>query len=66
MFRHETMDRAFLVSTAVYVLAMGLMPLAVGSEDETEILRVTVGKPTFLSTQSYQSPASMIAKMRST
>ena len=42
-----------------FVLATGFIPAAVGGEDETEILNITVGKPTMFNDTTYQNSASV-------
>ena len=46
MYKDKPISQAFLLVTALCVLAMGFIPAAVGGEDETEILKITVGQPT--------------------
>jgi protocatechuate 3,4-dioxygenase beta subunit len=59
MVKPNPIGRAFLFMTAVCVLAMGCISTAVAGEDETEILKITVGKPTKLSDLAYQNTASL-------
>ena len=49
MGRHKPIGQAFVFSTALYILAMGLISTAVAGEDETEILSITRHMPTKLS-----------------
>ena len=59
MYQHQPISQAFLPFTALCILAMGFMPTAVGGEDETEILNITVGQPTLLHPLTYQSYTSV-------
>ena len=59
MYKRKLIGRALLFVTALCSLAMGFIPAAVAAEDETEILNIIVGKPTFLSSLQYQNSASV-------
>ena len=59
MYKHKLIGRAFLFGTVLCILIMGFIPETVAGEDETEILNITVGQPTFLSPQRYQNSAAV-------
>ena len=59
MYKHKLIGRALLFVTVLGILVMGFIPTAVGGEEETEILNITVGEPTFLSPIQYQNGASV-------
>ena len=59
MYKHKLIGRAFLFGTVLCILVMGFIPTAVGGEDETEILNITVGQPTKLSDLVKQNTASL-------
>jgi len=59
VYKYKPISRALLFVTAMCVLAMGFIPTAVTGEDETEILNITVGKPTLLDNLEYQSYSSV-------
>ena len=59
MGKPNPIRRAFLFATALCALAMGCISTAVAGEDETEILKITVGKPTKLNGMAYQNSASL-------
>jgi hypothetical protein len=48
MAKHKQISRTLLFVTALCILAMGFIPVAVAAEDETEIPKITVGTPTYL------------------
>ena len=49
MYKHKLIGRAFLFGTVLCILVMGVIPAAVAGEDEIEILNITIGEPTQLS-----------------
>jgi len=57
MYKHKLIGRALLFVTALCILAMGFIPAAAAGVDETEILKITIGDPTQLSTKRYQNSA---------
>lgn len=63
MCRHKPIGQAFVFSTALWILVMGSISVAVGGEDETEdepkILKITVGKPTTLSSVEVGNTANL-------
>ena len=59
MYEHKLIVREFLFGTAMCIVAMGFIPTADAGEDETEILKITVGQPTKLSDLAYQNTASL-------
>ena len=60
MYKHKLISRAFLFSAAIWISVMGFIPAAVAGEDETEILNITVGEPTTLSSQVYQNMSTVL------
>ena len=50
---------AFLFATTICVLIMEFIPTAVGGENGTEILKITVGEPTKLGERVNQNTASL-------
>ena len=59
MCKHKQISRTLLFVTALCILAMGLIPAAVAAEDETEILKITVGEPTLLDPSRPRGEASV-------
>ena len=60
MYKDKPISRALLFVTVLCIPAMGFIPTAtVGGEDETEILKITVGEPTHLNDQFSQNTASV-------
>ena len=59
MYKHKLIGRAFLFGATMCILVMGFIPAAVGGEDQTHILRITVGQPTKLSDLVNQNTASL-------
>ena len=59
VYKGNSIERVFLLGTAVCVMVMGFIPTAVGAEGEAEMLKITVGEPTFLSNLRYQSSAAV-------
>ena len=59
MYKYKRINRAFLLATTMCILVMGFTPAAVAGEDETEILKITVGQPTLMSKLRYQSSAAV-------
>ena len=59
MYKYKPISRALPFVTAMCILVMGFIPTAVAGEDETEILNITVGKPTVLHDLECQSYASV-------
>ena len=51
MYKHKLIGRAFLFGIVLYVLVMGIIPTTVSAGNEIEILNITVGKPTKLSSK---------------
>ena len=52
-------SRVFLIGSILCVSAVGLNPPAVSAEDETEILKITVGEPTLLTPMVYQNSSAV-------
>ena len=61
MCKHKLIGRVFLFGIALHVLVIGITPTAVSAENETEILKITVGQPTLLDPLTVQSYASVSA-----
>ena len=61
MYKHKPIGRAVLFSTTLCVLTMGFTPTAIGHEEATELLKITVGEPTKLSPLGSQSSAVLAA-----
>ena len=59
MCQHKPIGRVFLFGATMCILVMGFIPAAVGGEDQTHILRITVGQPTKLSDLVNQNTASL-------
>ena len=49
MYKHKSSGQVFLFGTVLCILVMGFIPTTVDGEDETEVLKIIVGKPTKLS-----------------
>ena len=49
MYQHKSIGQVFLFVTVLCILVMGFIPTTVGGEDETEVLNITIGEPTKLS-----------------
>jgi protocatechuate 3,4-dioxygenase beta subunit len=60
MYQHQLISQAFLLVTALCIPVMGFIPTAGGGEDETEILKITVGEPTKLSSKVYQNMSTVM------
>ena len=59
MCRHKPIGQAFIFSTALFISTMGSIPVAVAGEEETEILKITVGEPTLLDPSRPRGEASV-------
>ena len=55
MYKDKSIEKVFLLGTAICVMVMGFIPTAVGAEEESEIFKITVGEPTFMSQLRYQN-----------
>ena len=59
MCKHKPNGQVFLFVTALCILAMGFIPVAVAAEDGTEILKIIVSEPTKLSNVIYQNSSTV-------
>lgn len=59
MYKYKSIGQAFLFAAVQCILTMGITLTAVGAENETEILNITVGEPTFMSPLRYQNSAAV-------
>ena len=66
MYQGNSIGRVFLLGTTICVMVMGPISTAVGAEEETEILKIIVGEPTFMSPVRYQNSAAVAASRTGT
>ena len=66
MYQHPPIGDALQLGIAICVMVTGFIPAVVCAEEETEVLNITVGEPTFLSPVRYQSYAAVAASRTGT
>ena len=66
MYRTKSNRRAFLPGAAIFVSIAAFVLTAAGAAEETEVLQITVGEPTFLSPVRYQNSAGVAASRTGT
>ena len=61
MYQHKPIGRAFLLTASMCILVMGITATAMSAENDTEILKITVGKATKLTPMSHQNTSKVMA-----
>ncbi len=57
MVEWSSIGTGFLFGAVMWLSVLGLRSPAIGSDEGTEVLNVSVGEPTFLSGRRYQNSA---------
>ena len=59
MDKDNSIGKVFRLGITICVLVLGVISTNVDAEEETEILKITVGEPTLLSRHRYQNSAAV-------